>query len=62
MSLLSDVWRITKRAERTLEDIEGLQKLKHLRSPALDNQLREAQDSLTHWYNVIDELTEMEAL
>ena len=62
MSLLADVWRITKRAEKTLEDIENLQKIKILRSPALDNQLREARDSLTHWYNVVDELTEMERI
>ncbi len=60
MSLLADVWRITKTAEKTLEDIEELQKLKHLRSPALDNQLRQARDTLTHWYNVVDELSVMD--
>ncbi len=60
MSLLADVWRITNRAEKTLEDMEDLQKLKHLRSPSLDNQLRQARDTLTHWYNVVDEISVME--
>ena len=55
-TLSDDVWRMIRRQEKAVEDMENIIRIPGHDSPSLREQLRQANDRLSHLYDTADEV------